>query len=212
MPTLQGPSKAKQQQQPQAKQQQQPQAKQQQQQPQAKQQQQQQAKQQQQQQQPQAKQQQQQQAKQQQQQPKQQQLGMQVQQQPQASNTVVVRMAANPLLDRLTAYDVQYLRSPGMINDELVNFHLGTCQLEALHICHNAEQSWVFLNTWYFDKLSRSFSEGEYDMLFRLWFKKQRFRYLKKPWYEHTHIFLPIHKGVHGISATLHMQQKELVC
>lgn len=121
-------------------------------------------------------------------------------------------MTANPLLDRLTAYDVQYLRSPGIINDELVNIHLGTCQLEALHICHNAEQSWVFLNTWYFDKLSRSFSEGEYDMLFRRWFKKHRFRYLKKPWYEHIHNFFPIHKGVHWISATLHMQQKQLVC
>jgi len=105
------------------------------------------------------KQQQQQQPKQQQQQPKQpkqQQLAMQVQQ-PQASGAVVVRMTANPLVDRLTAYDLQYLKSSGGINDEIVNFHLGTCQLEALHICHNAEQSWVFLNTFYFDKLSRSF-------------------------------------------------------
>ncbi len=120
------------------------------QQPQAKQQQQQQPKQQ-------PKQQQQQQPKQQQQQPKQpkqQQLAMQVQQ-PQASGAVVVRMTANPLVDRLTAYDLQYLKSSGGINDEIVNFHLGTCQLEALHICHNAEQSWVFLNTFYFDKLSR---------------------------------------------------------
>jgi len=141
------------------------------QQPQAKQQQQQQPKQQ-------PKQQQQQQPKQQQQQPKQpkqQQLAMQVQQ-PQASGAVVVRMTANPLVDRLTAYDLQYLKSSGGINDEIVNFHLGTCQLEALHICHNAEQSWVFLNTFYFDKLSRSFYKGEYDMLFRRWFRKQRLR------------------------------------
>lgn len=42
---------------------------------------------------------------------------------------------------------IDKLISPGIINDELVNFHLGTYQLEALHICHNAEQSWVSLNT-----------------------------------------------------------------
>lgn len=89
-----------------------------------------------------------------QQQPKQQKLAEQVQQQQQASNTVVVQMKANSLVDQLIACDLQYLKLPGMINDELVNFHLDTFQVGAMHICHSAEQSWVILNNHYSDKLS----------------------------------------------------------
>jgi len=51
-----------------------------------------------------------------------------------------------------------------------------------------------------------------WDCSLEAWITWQRLRYLKKPWYEHTHIFFPIHKGVHWISATLRLQQKVLVC
>jgi len=63
------------------------------------------------------------------------------------------------------------------------------------------------------DKLSQSFSNGEYNAQeFRRWFREHRLRHLNKRWYEHTHIFFPIHKGLHWISAALHLQQKVLAC
>ena len=123
-------------------------------------------------------------------------------------------MDANPSLDKLSARDLQMLESPGMINDEIVNFHLGLCQLEALQFPDSEQQSWLFLNTYYYDKLSRSFEKGKYNpKQFRQWFSGFRLRHLsKRPWYEHTHVFIPIHKGLHWVSVVIELQSKTLIC
>jgi len=111
-------------------------------------------------------------------------------------------MNANPLVDVLTLHGLQLLKSPSMINDELSIADLAQCRA-VMHVSQH------FL----LDKLSQSFSNGEYNAQeFRRWFTEHRLRHLNKRWYEHTHIFFPIHKGLHWISAALHLQQKVLAC
>ena len=46
----------------------------------------------------------------------------------------------------------------------------------------------------------------------RKWFRARKMQHLGKRWFEHTHLFIPIHKGLHWISVVVDLQQKELTC
>ena len=63
-------------------------------------------------------------------------------------------MAANPHVDTLSASDLQFLERDGVINDEIVNLHMGLYQLEARRFAASALQTWVLFNTYFSAKLA----------------------------------------------------------
>ena len=63
-------------------------------------------------------------------------------------------MAANPHVDTLTAGNLQFLEKDVVIKDEIVNFHRGLYQLEAMRFAASVLQTWVFLNTYFYAKLA----------------------------------------------------------